>query len=98
MLRKFSIQTIEGLEIAANLYDMDEATIYKPDAFLKELKSRHDAAFEQYSEAKKAMGITTVIKEYDKIKNLLNKESALFSDYITAGRAIIELNNSTDPQ
>ena len=119
MLRKFSIQTIEGLEIAANLYDMDENTIYKPDAFLKELKSRHDAAFEQYSEAKKAMGITTVIKEYDKIKNLLNKEqilcffvdkiadepmfniigeSALFSDYITAGRAIIELNNSTNPQ
>jgi NTE family protein len=116
MLRKFSIKTIEGLEIAANLYGMNENIVYKPSIFLKELKSQHDEAFARYSEAKKAMGITTIIKEYEKIKNLLNKEQilcffvdkitdelvfniigekALFSDYITAARAIIELNNTS---
>lgn len=114
MLKSFSIQTIEGLEIAASLYGMDEYKVYRPDAFLKELKSIHDEAFELYSQTKKALGFTTVIKEYDKIRNLLNKEhvlcffvdkiadepifniigeTALFSDYITAGRAIIELNH-----
>lgn len=114
MLKNFSIQTIEGLEIAASLYGMNEYTVYKPDAFFKELKTKHDEAFELYSHMKKNLGFTTVIKEYDKIKNLLSKEhvlcffvdkiadepvfniigeSALFSHYITAGRAIIELNH-----
>ncbi|NLY18689.1 MAG: patatin-like phospholipase family protein [Clostridiaceae bacterium] len=114
MLKSFSIQTIEGLEIAASLYGMNEYMVYKPDVFLKELKSKHDETFELYSQTKKALGLTTVIKEYDKIKNLLSKEhvlcffvdkiadepvfniigeSALFSHYITAGKAIIELNH-----
>lgn len=115
MMKRFSIQTIEGLEIAADLYGMDEDMVYKPAAFLEELKSRYDEAFILYNQTKKVLGITTVIKEYDKIKNLLNKElilcffidkiadepifniideSVLFSDYITAAKAIIELNNS----
>lgn len=112
MLKKFSIQTIDGLEKAAYLYGMDEHKIYKPDEFYKELIFRHNEAFAKYSETKKALGFTTVIKEFDKIRSLLNKEliicffvekildepifniigeKALFSDYVSAGRAIIEL-------
>ena len=82
--------------------------------FLEELWKRHTDALARYEEVKKVSGIPAVIKEYEKIRQLLSRDLILcffldkfaeepifngvgenlpFADYITAGRAMLELQN-----
>ncbi len=77
LLSRFTLQTIEGLEFAANVYGMDRYQIYESDRFLAELLERHRKAEEQYLAVKKMTGITTMIKEYAKLKSLLSEDLIL---------------------
>jgi NTE family protein len=119
LLSRFTLQTIEGLEFAAHIYDMDRYRIYDTRSFLAELLERHRKAAEQYRAVKKPAGITRVIKEYAKIRSLISDDLVLcffidkiaedpifsgigenlpFSDYISAARSVIELENSFSTQ
>jgi len=77
LLNHFTLQTIEGLESAAKVYDMDRYRIYEARSFLTGLLEKHNAAFERYLSVKKVAGITAVIKEYSKIKSLINEDLIL---------------------
>jgi len=74
LLSRFTLQTIEGLEFAARVYNMDRYQIYETDRFLTELLQKHRKAEEQYQAVKNMVGITTMIKEYTKLKSLLSDD------------------------
>lgn len=77
LLSRFTLQTIEGLEFAAQIYHMDRYRIYDTQSFLTELLERHRKATEQYKAVKKPAGITRVIKEYAKIRSLISDDLVL---------------------
>lgn len=77
ILTRFSLQTIAGLEIAAHIHDMDRYKIYRTDDFLKELLDRHHKAVTRYITVKKSAKITAIIREYEKIKNLIHDDMLL---------------------
>lgn len=77
LLNHFTLQTIEGLESAAKVYDMDRYRIYEVRSFLSELLKRHREAAERYVSVKQVAGITTVIKEYAKIRSLISDDLIL---------------------
>ncbi len=85
LFNRFTLQTIEGLEFAAHVYGMDRYRVYDTQDFLTELLDRHHKAVEQYKSVRKMVGITKVIREYSKIKSLINDDLVLcfFIDKIT---------------
>jgi len=67
MLRRFNVQTIYGLECAANIYEVEKHKIYKFDEFIDIVIKRHDAASRKYNTVKDKFDITNII---DKPKGL----------------------------
>ncbi len=77
LLTVFSLQTVAGLESAAQIYGMNEYKIYGVDDFLKELHDKNRDAALRYQEIKNSLGITTIVKGYEKIRNMIHKDLIL---------------------
>lgn len=72
LLRQFNVQTVYGLECAADIYGIDKYKIYTAKEFLKVLKETHNMASRKYSEAKDNFDISGIIskgKVLDEITN-----------------------------
>ena len=50
LLKRFDMNTIWGLETAAEFYNMDRTMIYTADEFLDELEERHDEMERKYQQ------------------------------------------------
>lgn len=77
LLKRFTLQTIAGLEYAAYVYGMDRYRIYDTLEFLAELSERHRKADEQYKSVRNVAGLTGMIREYSKIRTLINDDLVL---------------------
>ena len=67
MLKRFNVQTIYGLECAAELYEIEKYKIYKFDEFIDLIIKRHDAAYRKYNTVKDSFDIMDIV---DKGKGL----------------------------
>ncbi|MGN1013423.1 MAG: patatin-like phospholipase family protein [Clostridia bacterium] len=82
----FNLKTIYGLEIAANLYDIELYKVYSYENFLKELYDIHNKYLEEYKKMKK--GISDMfehVKSRKNIQEIVNKKMGLclFMDVVT---------------
>jgi len=72
ILRKFNVQTIYGLECAADIYEAEKYKIYDFDEFVDIIIKRHDAATRKYNSVKDSFDITGIAekgKGFDEIMN-----------------------------
>lgn len=82
----FNLKTIYGLEIAANLYDIELYKVYSYENFLKELYDIHNQYLEEYKKMKKGISdIFEHVKSRKNIQEIVNKKMGLclFMDVVT---------------
>ena len=82
----FNLRTIYGLEIAANLYDIELYKVYSYENFLKELYDIHNKYLEEYKKMKKGISdIFEHVKSRKNIQEIVNKKMGLclFMDVVT---------------
>ena len=82
----FNLKTIYGLEIAANLYDIELYKVYSYENFLKELYDIHNQYLEEYKKMKKGISdIFEHVKSRKNIQEIVNKKMGLclFIDVVT---------------
>jgi len=72
MLKKFNVQTIYGLECAADLYEIEKYKIYSFDEFVDIIEKRHDAANRKYNSVKDNFDISNIIEKGKDLENIMN--------------------------
>lgn len=73
MLENFNLQTIYGLEYAANIYNMNKHKEYEFEEFIRELKTKHLSAQRKYNEIKKTLKTGSIIELKSKLRRIFNK-------------------------
>ena len=72
MLEVFNLQTIYGLENAANIYKMDKYKSYKFEEFIQELNKKHKEAKEKYADLKSKLHIKFLREFKGKVNDIFN--------------------------
>lgn len=72
MLKKFNVQTIYGLECAADLYEIKKHKIYTFEEFIDILLKRHDAAKRKYTNIKDTLDILSILEKSKELENIIN--------------------------
>ena len=72
ILKKFNVQTIYGLECAAELYEIEKYKVYKFDEFIDILIRRHDAAKRKYTSVKDTFDISNILEKSKELESIIN--------------------------
>lgn len=72
MLKKFNVQTIYGLECAADLYEVEKYKIYKFEEFIDIIIKRHDAASRKYNGVKDNFDIAGILEKGKDLDDIIN--------------------------
>lgn len=73
MIEIYGLQTIYGLEYAAQIYGINKYKIYTMEEFIKELNQKHEQAQEKYDEIKTVLNSKKIIELKGQIKTILDK-------------------------
>jgi len=72
MLKYFNVQTIYGLECAANIYEVEKYKVYNSDEFIDIIIKRHDAASRKYNSVKDNFDIKNIIEKGKGLDEITN--------------------------
>lgn len=73
MIERYGLQTIYGLEYAAQLYHIDKLKIYSFDEFVNELRTKHEEAQIKYNEIKQLLKDKNILELKGQLKSIFDK-------------------------
>lgn len=73
MIEVFSLNTIYGLEYAANIYGIDKYRVYKFDEFIYTLRNTHLEAEKKYKSIKNRFGTKKILELKEELDSVLDK-------------------------
>ena len=108
LINRYTIKQIIGLEEAALIYNFDRYKIYNFKEFITKILERYESNNKKYKQIKKGninikvineainkgYGISLCIDILNNYPSILNTYSGLFSNYLNAARAIIEIKSN----
>ena len=71
-MKNYGLQTIYGLEHAAQIYNIDKLKIYKFEEFIEELRTKHIEAQTRYSEIKEILKTKNILEIKSQIKTIFD--------------------------
>lgn len=74
MIEVFSLNTIYGLEYAANIYGIDKYSVYKFDEFISILRNTHLEAEKKYKSIKNRFGTKKILELKEELDSVLDKK------------------------
>lgn len=77
MIEVFNLNTIYGLEYAANIYGIDKYKTYKFEEFIILLREKHIEAQNKYREIKKKFSIKKILELKEELDSILDKRLGL---------------------
>lgn len=73
MVEIYNLQTIYGLEYAAQIYEIDKLKIYTFDEFITELRKEHEKAQKEYEEVKELLKSKNIVELKEQLKKVFDK-------------------------
>ncbi len=74
MMENYGLQTIYGLEHAAQIYNIDKLKIYEFEKFIQELRTKHLEAQTRYNQIKEILKTKNILEIKSQIKSIFDSD------------------------